>query len=76
MLVVLAAAVLLIVMSNPLSAFTMEDDQRMLVDMGMATVFLGGALLSAFIATSVLTREVENRTALTVISKPVGRPRL
>ena len=74
MLVVVVAAVGLIVLSNPLSAFTMEDDQRMLIHMGMATVFSGSALLAAFIATSVLTREIDNRTALTVISKPVGRP--
>jgi ABC-type transport system involved in multi-copper enzyme maturation permease subunit len=74
MLVVLVAAALLLILSNPLAAFTMENDQRMLIDLGMATVFLGGTLLAAFIATSVLSREVENRTALTVISKPVGRP--
>jgi ABC-type transport system involved in multi-copper enzyme maturation permease subunit len=74
MLVVLLVATLLIMLSNPLSAFTMEDDQRMLVHMGLATVFAGGALLASFIATSVLSREIENRTALTVISKPVGRP--
>ncbi|MHC5002545.1 MAG: hypothetical protein ACYTJ0_05425 [Planctomycetota bacterium] len=74
MLVVLLVATLLIILSNPLSAFTMEDDQRMLVHMGLATVFVGGALLASFIATSVLTREIENRTALTVIGKPVGRP--
>ncbi|MBT8485975.1 MAG: hypothetical protein HKO59_16620 [Phycisphaerales bacterium] len=73
-LVVLLVATLALVLSNPLSAFTMEDDQRMLVDIGMATVFLCGALLAAFVATGVLTREIENRTALTVISKPVGRP--
>lgn len=40
----------------------------------MATVFFSGALLAAFIATNVLGQEIENRTALTVISKPVGRP--
>lgn len=74
MLVVLGAATILIILSNPLSAFTMVDDQRMLIDIGLATVFLCGALLSAFIATNVLGREIENRTALTVISKPVNRP--
>lgn len=74
LLVVLVAATLAIVLSNPLSAFTMEDDQRMLIDVGLATVFLCGALLAAFVATSVLTREIENRTALTVVSKPVARP--
>jgi ABC-2 type transport system permease protein len=73
-LVVLVAATILLILSNPLSAFTMEDDQRMMIDIGMATVFLCGALLAAFVATGVLTREIENKTALTVISKPVGRP--
>ncbi len=74
MLVVLVAATVLIVLSNPLSAFTMDENQRMLVDIGLATVFLAGAVLAAFIATNVLGREIENKTALTVISKPVTRP--
>lgn len=74
MLVILCVATLALILSNPLAGFTMEDDQRMLIDIGLATVFLCGAILAAFVATSVLTREIENKTALTVISKPVGRP--
>ncbi len=74
MLVLLLVATLAIVLSNPLSAFTMEDDNRMLVDIGLATVFLCGTLLASLIATSVLTREIDNKTALTIVSKPVGRP--
>lgn len=73
-LVVLVVATIFLILSNPLAAFTMEDDQRMMIDIGMATVFLCGALLAAFVATGVLTREIENKTALTVISKPVSRP--
>ncbi|MCI0364170.1 MAG: ABC transporter permease [Phycisphaerales bacterium] len=74
MLVVLMIATIVIIFANPLSAFTMADDDRMYIDMGLATVFVCGALLAAFIATNVLGREIENRTALTVISKPVSRP--
>jgi len=74
MLVVLGVATFLLIMANPLSGFTMADDQRMLVGMGLPTIFLCGALLSAFIATNVLGREIENRTVLTVVSKPVSRP--
>ncbi len=74
MLVVLVIATLAIVLCNPLAAFTMDDDQKMLIDIGLATVFLCSALLASFIATSVLNREIENRTALTVVSKPVARP--
>jgi len=74
MLVLLLVATLLLVLANPLAGFTMDDDQRMFLDLGMATVFTCSALLAAFVATSVLTREIDNKTALTVISKPVGRP--
>jgi ABC-2 type transport system permease protein len=73
-LVVAVAATLLVVLCNPFSAWTMSDDQRMFIDLGLATVFLATAILSAFIATNVLGREIENRTVLTVVSKPVPRP--
>lgn len=51
-------------------------DNKLLLDIGMATIFVMGMLLSAFIATAVLSREIENKTVLTVVSKPVGRPTL
>lgn len=73
-LVLTVAATLLLIIANLTSTFTMSDDQKMLVDVGLATIFLFGALFAAFIATNVLTREIENRTVLTVVSKPVPRP--
>ena len=72
-LIILIASVLLVVISNPLSAFTMSDDQRMYVDMGLSTVFMSGAILAAFLATTVVNQEILNRTVLLVISKPVPR---
>jgi ABC-2 type transport system permease protein len=74
LLVVLVVAGLLVILSNPFSAYTLEDDQRMFVDIGLSTIFIGGAVLAAFVATNVLTREIDNRTVLTVVSKPVPRP--
>lgn len=49
-------------------------DNKLLLDIGLATVFVLSTLLAAFLATAVLSREIENKTALTVIAKPVGRP--
>ncbi len=72
-LVAMIVATLLIVLSNPFAAFTMQDDQRMFLDIGLSTVFICSTILAAFIATNVVNREIENRTVLTVISKPVGR---
>ncbi len=74
LLVVLLACGILVVLSNPFSAYTLSDDQRMFVDIGLSTIFIGGAVLAAFVASNVLTREIDNRTVLTVVSKPVARP--
>jgi hypothetical protein len=57
-----------------LAANTMDDDNKMLIDMGLSVVFLAGLFLAAFTATSVIWSEIQNRTALTVVSKPVSRP--
>ncbi len=69
------------VMNTLLSAYSMSfsdstevsGDNKMLLDMGLATVFVIATLLAAFIATAVLSREIQDKTVLTVISKPVGR---
>lgn len=48
-------------------------DNKLLFDIGMGTVFLCGILIAAFIATAIVSREIENKTVLTVVSKPIGR---
>lgn len=53
-----------------------SGDNKLLLDIGMSTVFVAATILAAFIATSVLSREIENKTVLTVVSKPVARPLL
>lgn len=71
-LIVLAMAVL--VVNVPISTgFTMGKDQSLLENLGLSTLLVAGLLVSAFSASSALSREIETRTALTVISKPVPR---
>lgn len=48
-------------------------DDKLLLDLGMATVLFCGTLLAGFIATHAVGREIENKTVLTVVSKPVPR---
>lgn len=50
-----------------------SGDDKVLLDLGMATVFVCGLLLSAFLATAVISKEIDNKTVLTVVSKPVSR---
>lgn len=73
-MVVAGIATLLIILSNPLAAYTLEDDQRMFVDIALSTIFIASTVVAAFIATNVLSREIDNKTVLTVVSKPVARP--
>ncbi len=73
-LVLLLAATLLLLLASPLSAFTLDNDQRMLIDIGLATIFMIGMLLAIFVASTVLGQEIRNKTTLTIVSKPVGRP--
>lgn len=51
-----------------------SGDNKVLLELGMATVFLCGTLLAGFVATSAMSREIENKTVLTIVSKPVPRP--
>lgn len=53
-----------------------SGDNKMLLDVGLATVFVCATVLAAFVATAAVSREIENKTVLTVVSKPVGRATL
>lgn len=72
--VVLVTTLLLMILNVALAGFTLDDDNKLLIELGVSTLLLGGLFLASFSATSVLTREIENKTVLTVISKPVSRP--
>ncbi|MCC6322022.1 MAG: ABC transporter permease [Phycisphaerales bacterium] len=80
--VIIALAGLLQIFTTWSSGFTMgltesgevSGDEKLMLDISLATVFVGGMLLAAFLATAVLSKEIENKTVLTVVSKPVGRP--
>ncbi len=72
--VILLATAFLMIMNASLAGFTLEDDNKLLLDLGLSTLLLSGLFLAAFSAAGVITREIENKTVLTVISKPVSRP--
>jgi ABC-type transport system involved in multi-copper enzyme maturation permease subunit len=71
---ILLTTVLLMVANVALAGYTLDDDNKLLKDLGLSTLLMSGLFLAAFSATGVVTREIENKTVLTVISKPIGRP--
>lgn len=72
--VLICAGLLALLLNVNLAGYTLGEDDKLLVDLGLSTLFLTGLLMAAFTATSVLCREIENKTVLTVVSKPVPRP--
>jgi len=72
---------LLTILITWMSAFSLADietaevqgDNKVLLDVGLSTVFGCGALIAGFIATAAISREIENKTILTVVSKPISR---
>ena len=71
--ILVGVAAALILLSPYLTMYTLMQSPKFMTDMGLATLLLAGLLLGAFTASNVISQEIENRTVLTVISKPVGR---
>lgn len=63
------------------AAFTMgrsstaevHGDNKLLLDVGLATIFGAGVIMAAFLATAVISSEIDRKTMLTVVSKPISR---
>lgn len=68
----------ILVLDLSLAGWTMDNesngDNRMLIDLGLSTLLMSGLFVAAFSASGTLAREIEDRTVLTVVSKPVARP--
>jgi ABC-type transport system involved in multi-copper enzyme maturation permease subunit len=56
-----------------LTGWTLDDDNKLLRDIGLSTLLIQGLFLAAFAASSVIDSEIEDRTVLTVVAKPVTR---
>jgi hypothetical protein len=71
--ILLALGMGLIAFSPAIAMFTLMEDVKLVIDMGLATQFLMGLVLSVFAASTVVSQEIDARTLATVMSKPVGR---
>ncbi|MEX2213246.1 MAG: hypothetical protein WD768_03910 [Phycisphaeraceae bacterium] len=73
-IVVIIACNLVLALCVAGAGYTMDDDNLLFIPLGLSTLLLGGLFLAGFTATGVVSLEIENKTALTVVSKPVTRP--
>ena len=67
----LAAAILVI--NTFLPFFSLGEDVKMLKDCGLATMLIVGLLVAVWTAGTTIHDEIEGRTAMTLLSKPINR---
>jgi hypothetical protein len=72
--VIIAFALFLFVMSPSVTMYTMDEDIKLLREIGLSTLVLAGLFIAIFAATGAVTEEIETKTITTVLSKPIGRP--
>ena len=69
----LAIAAVILVVNTFLPFFSLGEDIKMLKDCGLATLLICGLLLAVWTASTSVAEEIEGRTAMTLLSKPINR---
>lgn len=72
--VIIVAALFLFLISPSLTMYTMSDDNKLLREIGLSTLFLASLFIAIFSASGAVAEEIENKTITTILSKPVQRP--
>jgi ABC-type transport system involved in multi-copper enzyme maturation permease subunit len=71
--ILLTAFGLFILLSPYITLFALGEEIRMIVDISLSTIILEGLFIAILSSSSVLSDEIENRTAVTILSKPVSK---
>ena len=72
--VIIVCALFLFIISPLITMYTMGEDNKRLREIGLSTLFLTGLFIAIFSASGVVAEEIENKTIVTILSKPVQRP--
>lgn len=72
-LLLLALCVVSLLVNTFLPFFSLGEDVKMLKDSGLATLLICGLLLAVWTASTSIADEIEGKTAMTLLSKPITR---
>ena len=72
-LLLLAIGLVILVVNTFLPFFSLGEDIKMLKDCGLATILISGLLLAVWTASTSIANEIEGKTAMTLLSKPINR---
>jgi ABC-type transport system involved in multi-copper enzyme maturation permease subunit len=69
----LAFALIVLGASRFLSLLTVGSEEKIIKDVGLSAILLFGLLVSVFVGVSLVFKEIEKRTVLTLLANPVRR---
>lgn len=69
----LALACIILVVNTFLPFFSLGEDVKMLKDCGLATILITGLLIAVWTASTSVADEIDGKTAMTLLSKPINR---
>lgn len=72
-LLTIAIVIVISMVNTVLPFFTLGEDVKMLKDCGLATILISGLLIASWTASTSISDEIEGKTAMTLLSKPVNR---
>jgi len=72
-LLCMALALVVLAINTVLPFFSLGDDVKMLKDCGLATILISGLLIAVWTASTSVADEIEGKTAMTLLSKPINR---
>lgn len=72
-IVIIISALFLYVLSPSITMYTIDEDIKLLRELGLSTLFLSGLFIAIFAATGAVTEEIESKTITTILSKPISR---
>ena len=71
--VLLGVGCLLMLISPFIPYFTFGEDIKMVKDTGLSTILLLGLILALLTSSNTIAEDIEHRTAITLLSKPINR---
>ena len=72
--IIIFIALLLLFLSPSITMYTLDEDSKLLRELGLSTLFLASLFIAIFSAAGSVAEEIENKTIETIVSKPVQRP--
>jgi ABC-type transport system involved in multi-copper enzyme maturation permease subunit len=68
-----AVSLVMLVLNTFIPFFSLGDDVKMLEICGLATILISGMLLAIWTSSMSIADEIEGKTAMTLLSKPINR---